>query len=206
MNVETPAGTLPASAPPAVPSARTAPVDQAAAAVRCESLLQDSLDAVRPPLTWRHGAARAGARLPLPGSGPDDAAVHWYVGRSRDIVTIVSAARRAALPAMVETQWRRRGWTVTSVNAGCERPGLAAITPDGYRLALEFGELGEVRLTAVSPGVARSERPEQPEWSEQSGRPEQSERPAGSWGEVPGSPGYLARLPEVCCPFWSAMG
>lgn len=189
VNVESPAGPRPgAAAPSSAPSAHTGAVDQAAAAVRCELLLQDSLDAVRPQLTWRHGAARAGARLPVPGSGPDDAAVHWYVGRSRDIVTIVSAARRPALPGMVEMRWRRRGWTVTSVNAGREWPGLAATTPDGYRLALEFGELGEARLTALSPGVARSEP-----WSD-------------GGVEVPGSSGYSARLPEVCCPFWSAMG
>ncbi|MEV7776700.1 hypothetical protein [Kitasatospora sp. NPDC088351] len=174
---------------PAVPGARSAPgvtADQAAAAERCEALLRDTLDGVRPEPAWRHGVARAGARLPMPGAGPDDADVHWYVTRSRDIVTIVSAARRGALVGMVERHWRRCGWTVTSVNVGRELPGVAAVTPDGYQLALVFGDLGQAGLTAGSPGVARSE------WVPY---------PHG----VPVAPGG-APLPDVCCPFWSAMG
>ncbi|WP_406201553.1 hypothetical protein OH807_21990 [Kitasatospora sp. NBC_01560] len=186
MNVETPVGAWPSAAGvPPVPSLRgpAARTDQAAAAERCDRLLQDTLDAVRPALVWRHGAARSGAWLPVPGSGPDDAAVHWYAGRSRDILTIVSAARRAVLPERIEAHWRRRGWTVTSVNACRALPGLVAVTPDGYRLALEYGELGEARLTAVSPGVDRSE----------------------GWGGGEGSAQHRALVPEVCSPFWSAM-
>lgn len=90
---------------------------------------------------------------------------------------------------MVEAGWRLRGWTITSVNACRDLPGVAATTSDGYRLALEFGALGEARLTATSPGVARSE------WVD------------GARGgpEVPFAAGGTRPLPEVCCPFWSAM-
>ncbi|MGV9266510.1 hypothetical protein ACWDRR_17835 [Kitasatospora sp. NPDC003701] len=189
MNVEIPAGPLRSA--PAGPPARPAraAVDQDAAAERCEHLLRETLDAVRPALSWRRAAPSAGARLPAPGSGPADGGVQWYVGRGRDIVTIISAARRGELPVMVEAGWRRRGWTITSVNAGRDLPGVAAVTPDGYRLALEFGGLGEARLTATSPGVARSARPD------------------GARGgpEVPFAAGAVRPLPEVCCPFWSAM-
>ncbi|MEV0534067.1 hypothetical protein [Kitasatospora sp. NPDC050463] len=189
MNVDIPVGPPwpePAGSP--APPARAA-VDQAVAAERCEHLLRETLDAVRPALSWRHAVPCAGARLQAPGSGPADGGVQWYVGRGRDIVTIISAARRRELPAMVEAGWRRHGWTITSVNACRDLPGVAATTPDGYRLALEFGALGEARLTATSPGVARSERA-----GTARGGPE---------GSCAG--GGTRPLPEVCCPFWSAM-
>ncbi|MFJ2862684.1 hypothetical protein [Kitasatospora sp. NPDC087314] len=170
---------------PVVPPARwpgpAVAVDQLDAAERCETLLQDTLDAVRPAPVWQGAAPGAGARLPLPGPDSD---VLWYVTRGRDILTIVSAVRRRALVDAVERHWRQRGWTITSLNACQDRPGVAAVTLDGYRLALRFGELGEAGLTADSPGVARSERLP----------PLQG---AGGRGPAP--------LPHVCCPYWSAM-
>ncbi|MFE2721993.1 hypothetical protein [Kitasatospora sp. NPDC059327] len=190
MNVENPAGPgWPEPTCSFAPPARAA-VDQAVAAERCELLLREALDGVRPELSWRHAVPCAGARLPAPGSGPADGGVQWYVGRGRDIVTIISAARRGELPALLEAGWRRRGWTITSVNACRDLPGVAAVTPDGYRLALEFGALGEARLTATSPGVARSE------WVE------------GVCGgpELPVSAAGVTSLPEIWCPYWSALG
>ncbi|MER7757935.1 hypothetical protein [Kitasatospora sp. NPDC097643] len=156
-------------------------VDQLDAAERCETLLQETLDAVRPAPVWQDAVPRAGARLPSPGR---EAGVLWYVTRGRDLLTIVSAARRAALVDVVERHWRRCGWTITSLNAGRELPGVAAITRDGYRLALRYGELGEARLTASSPGVAHSDRLSTP------------------WG---GERSPTAPVPHVCCPHWSAM-
>lgn len=156
-------------------------VDQLDAAEHCETLLQDTLDAVRPAPVWQGAPARAGARLPLPGR---ESELLWYVTRGRDLLTVVSLPRRAVLADVVERHWRRRGWTITSLNAGQERPGVAATTPDGYRLALRFGESGEAGLTASSPGVARSER-----------------------GPVlSGSVDHCAPpLPYVRCPYWSAL-
>ncbi|GHF28793.1 hypothetical protein GCM10018790_02810 [Kitasatospora xanthocidica] len=156
-------------------------IDQLDAAERCETLLRDTVDAIDPAPAWQEAAPRAGARLSPPGKG---AAVLWYVTLGRDVLTVVSLPRRAALVGVVERHWRRCGWTITALNADRERPGVAAITRDGYRLALRFGELGEAGLTASSPGVARSER---------------SPVPAGSGVRAP------APLPSVCCPYWSAL-
>ncbi|MFG2904132.1 hypothetical protein ACGF13_03565 [Kitasatospora sp. NPDC048286] len=156
--------------------------DQLDAAERCETLLQDTLDAVRPAPVWQGAPARAGARLPLPGR---ESELLWYVTRGRDLLTVVSLPRRAALADVVERHWRRRGWTITSLNADRDRPGVAATTPDGYRLALRFGESGEAGLTASSPGVARSER-----------------GPVLSGGVDRCAP----PLPYVRCPHWSALG
>ncbi|MEU9042629.1 MULTISPECIES: hypothetical protein [unclassified Kitasatospora] len=155
--------------------------DQLDAAERCETLLQDTLDAIDPMPAWQEAAPRSGARLPRPGR---ESAVRWYVTRGRDILTVVSLPRRAALVDAVERHWRRRGWTITSLNTDWDRPGVAATTRDGYRLALRFGESGEAGLTASSPGVARSER-----------------LPVLSGGGGPSS----APLPYVCCPYWSAL-
>lgn len=159
-------------------------IDQARAADRCEDLLQDTLGAVRPGLVWQRGVECEGARLPAPEDGPGGAGVHWYVSRSRDILTIVSVARRACLLGAVEADWRRRGFTITAVSADLELPGLCAITRDGYRLALGFGELGNACVAVVSPGVARSPWPRHP----------------------PAAPGgtECAPLPQVRCPFWTA--
>ncbi|MEV7774457.1 hypothetical protein [Kitasatospora sp. NPDC086791] len=157
-------------------------VDQFDAARRCETLLQDTLEAIDPMPAWQEAALRAGARLPRPGR---ESAVRWYVARGRHILTVVSLPRRAVLVDVVERHWRRSGWTITSLNAGRDRPGVAATTRDGYRLALCFGELGEAGLTASSPGVARSER-----------------IPVLS-GD--GGQGSAPPLPSVCCPYWSAL-
>ncbi|MEU8921268.1 hypothetical protein AB0D10_10100 [Kitasatospora sp. NPDC048545] len=156
-------------------------VDQLDAARRCEALLQDTLDAIDPTPAWQEAPPVAGARLPRPGRG---SAALWYVTRGRDILTVVSLPRRAVLVDVVEQHWRRSGWTITSLNAGRDRPGVAATTRDGYRLALCFGELGEPGLTASSPGVARSE---------------QIPVLSGEGGLGP------APLPYVCCPYWSAL-
>ncbi|WP_051830261.1 MULTISPECIES: hypothetical protein [Streptomyces] len=161
-------------------------VDQLGAAERCETLLQDTLDAIAPTPAWQEAVPRAGARLSQPGRGSAgcESELHWYVTRGRDILTVVSLPRRAVLVDVVERHWRRRGWTITSLNADWDRQGVTATTPDGYRLALRFGELGEAGLTASSPGVARSER--LPALSADGGRDS-------------------APLPYVCCPYWSAL-
>ncbi|MQS13291.1 hypothetical protein F7Q99_13610 [Streptomyces kaniharaensis] len=158
-----------------------ATIDQLDAAARCETLLQDTVDAISPAPVWRSALPREGTRLPLPGEGVDP---RWYVTRGRDFLTIVSEARRGALVGAVGGYWRRRGWTITSVNAGRRLPGVAAETPDGYQLALHVGDLGEVGLTASSPGAARSERLPYVQGVAGCGRPS---------------------LPHVCCPYWSAM-
>ncbi|MFI6154184.1 hypothetical protein ACIBCA_16025 [Kitasatospora sp. NPDC051170] len=129
------------------------PIGRLGAAERCEALLQETLDAVEPPLAWRAGAPTAGVRLPRPGRESEPC---WYVGRGRDVLTVVSLPRRAELAGAVERHWRRRGWTITGLGDGPARPGVAAATGDGYRLALRFGELGEVRLLAGSSDAACS--------------------------------------------------
>ncbi|MFE6052072.1 hypothetical protein ACFQ6N_15035 [Kitasatospora sp. NPDC056446] len=163
------------------------------AAERCETLLRDTLDAVDPVLASREAVPRAGARLPQPGAGPE---VLWYVTRGRDVLTVVSLPRRAELVGVVERHWRRRGWTITSLDTGIppgvgippdggrERPRVTATTRDGYRLALGFGESGGAGLTVSSPGVARSE----------------------GFAVLPGDgDGGPAPLPYVCCPYWSSL-
>lgn len=158
-----------------------ATVDQLVAAARCETLLQDTLDAIRPMPVWQSAPPRSGVRLPRPGAGDG---LHWYVTRGRDVLTVVSRARRAVLAGVVESHWRRRGWTITALGAGRELPRVAATSRDGYQLALEFGGFGEAGLVASSPGADRPEHPSRA-------------RVAGGCGSAP--------LPFVCCPHWSAM-
>ncbi|WBP87958.1 hypothetical protein [Kitasatospora cathayae] len=156
-------------------------VDQLDAAEHCEMLLRDTMAAVRPTTVWQETVPRAGVRLSAPGRrGPE---VLWYVTRGRDLLTVVSPGRRPELARMVERQWRWRGWTITSLNAGRDRPGVAATSRCGSQLVLCFGEFGEVRLTASLLGVAGSDR-------------------------VPALPGAgepdPAPLPWVHCSYWSA--
>ncbi|MFJ4185976.1 hypothetical protein [Kitasatospora sp. NPDC089509] len=156
--------------------------DQLDAGEHCEALLRDTVDAIRPLPAWQEAVPRAGLRLLGPGRrGPG---VRWYVTRGRDLLTVVSPGRRPELAAAVERQWRRRGWTITSLNAGRDRPGVAATTHAGSQLVLCFGEFGDIRLTASLYGVACSER-------------------------VPALPGAgepdPAPLPHVHCAYWSAL-
>ncbi|MET8622268.1 hypothetical protein ABZW30_00635 [Kitasatospora sp. NPDC004669] len=150
-------------------------VDQLDAAERCEALLRETVGAVRPAPVWREVAPRTGVRLPLPGRESES---HWYVTRGRDLLTLVSPCRQGELVAVVERHWRRRGWTITSLNVGRDRPGVAAVTGDGYQLVLGVGEFGEITLTAGSPGAACPQR----------------------WAT-----GEVASLPNVHCPYWSAL-
>ncbi|MEV7023514.1 hypothetical protein [Kitasatospora sp. NPDC093558] len=166
--------------PAAWPSGE-ATIDQLAAEERCETLLQDTFDAIRPMPVWQSAPPRSGVRMPRPGEG---GGLHWYVTRGRDVLTVVSQARRPALAGAVESHWRRRGWTITSLGVGRELPTVAAATRDGYQLSLHFGELGEVGLTASSPGADRPEHPSRAQAADGCGR---------------------APLPYVCCPHWSAM-
>ncbi|MFI6444928.1 hypothetical protein [Kitasatospora sp. NPDC050543] len=166
-------------------------LDQAGAAERCEALLQHTLEAVRPELVWRHGVPSSGARLAAPGT-PAGADLGWYVSRNRNVMTIVSPARRGALLGVVERHWRRFGCTITSVNADPVLPAIYAVTAGGFRLALDFGTAGNAYFTAASPAVARSAY---------------LEYPPGTPGspEHPGSVEDMAPLPYVRCPFWSAL-
>ncbi|MFH8380162.1 hypothetical protein ACH4E7_04365 [Kitasatospora sp. NPDC018058] len=149
-------------------------VDQLDAAERCETLLRETVDAVRPAPAWREAVSGTGVRLPPPGRESEP---HWYVTRRRDLLTLVSPCRQGELVGVVERHWRRRGWTITSLTAGRDRPGVAAVTWDGYQLALGVGEFGAITLTAGSPGAARPRR----------------------WAT-----GGVASLPNVHCPYWSA--
>ncbi|MFD0278084.1 hypothetical protein ACFVHB_29835 [Kitasatospora sp. NPDC127111] len=164
--------------------------DQAGAANHCEALLQHTLDAIRPPLTWQPGVPTAGRTLPPGDAAPDDPAC-WYVSRNRNILTVVSPARRGALLGVVERHWRRSGHLITSVNADHLMPGLYATTAHGYRLGLDFGTVGNAYLTATSPPVARAER---------------IGHPPGTPGIArhPGGPADVAPRPSAFCPFWSA--
>ncbi|MCX4751330.1 hypothetical protein OG455_38515 [Kitasatospora sp. NBC_01287] len=167
--------------------------DQARAALRCEELLQETLLAVRPGLTWSHGVPSAGllARTGAVDSTSDPAPPTWFVARNRNVLTVISPARRGALLGVVERHWRACGHTLTGANADRESPGLYAATADGFRLALDFGVLGNAYLTALSPGVARSE---------------QVPHPPGTPGIArhPGTAVDLAPPPAVYCSFWSA--
>ncbi|WP_395298135.1 hypothetical protein ACF9IK_35300 [Kitasatospora hibisci] len=162
--------------------------DQAGAANRCEALLQHTLDAVRPALTWQHGAPAAGEVMP--GHGTPDGPARWYVSRNRNVLTVISPARRGALLGVVERHWRRSGYTISSVNADHEMPGIYATAVDGYRLGLDFGTAGNAYLTATSPPVARAER---------------IGHPPGTPGiaRYPGGHADLAPAPSAFCPFWS---
>ncbi|MEU6238965.1 hypothetical protein ABZ885_39000, partial [Kitasatospora sp. NPDC047058] len=94
--------------------------DQAGAADRCEALLQHTLDAVRPALSWQHGVPTAGQALP--GHGMPDDAARWYVSRNRNVLTVISPVRRGALFGVVERHWRRSGHTI-SLRHRPGRPG-----------------------------------------------------------------------------------
>ncbi|MFJ3788527.1 hypothetical protein [Kitasatospora sp. NPDC090091] len=162
--------------------------DQAAAANRCEALLQHTLDAVRPALTWQHGVPTAGEVMV--GHGTPDGTARWYVSRNRNILTVISPARRGALLGVVERHWRRSGYIISSVNADHEMPGLYATAVDGYRLGLDFGIAGNAYVTATSPPVERAER---------------ISHPPGTPGiaRYPGGHADLAPVPSAFCPFWS---
>ncbi|WP_234019533.1 hypothetical protein [Streptomyces sp. CNS654] len=164
------------------------------AANRAEEILDGTMGAIEPPVTWGRGPSSE----PICTDFKNDATGGGEVTRRRLALTIISAERRGSFLGVVERYWKKSGYTIKSVRNHPENPAIFASTSDGFGLSLEVGYKGQVFLDVGSPCVTKSEvsdPPADPHSSELPPNPNDPKDPMadGPWG-----------LPYLTSDFWSA--
>lgn len=127
-------------------------VNMQEAGERSEALLDETLKAIRPPVTWDY-------YIPNETACSDDLNLPTgttTVKRGRFVVTTVSERRRGGFLGLVERHWKKQDYTITSVNPDKDMPAINARTPDGFVVSLTVGYGGKVFLDAASPCAADS--------------------------------------------------
>ncbi|MFC9236060.1 hypothetical protein ACFTZK_06290 [Streptomyces decoyicus] len=118
---------------------------------RVDSVLDDTVQAVLPRLTWRDGPVRTTERR---NSFTNTANGELTVGRTRHVRTKVAKQKLAELLKVVDKHWRRAGFKIGQAHA--EVPSLSGTAPDGCTVKFSVSGFGEVRFDAgvgaISPG------------------------------------------------------
>lgn len=124
-------------------------VDMQEAAVRADSILQDTIAGVRPAIRWNHGPSIDSRCSDMSGTGS--------VKRRVAVMTVVSKERRGSLLGVVERNWNARGYEVTGVRESSELPAMYASTPDGFRMRVAVGGEGQFFFSITTPCFAQSD-------------------------------------------------
>lgn len=158
-------------------------MDMKTAAQTADSILDKTLDAVKPRVQWAHGEP-TDSLCDSSGAPADTSSVT----RRRTVTTIISDERRGAFLGLVERAWRNRGYKITGNNPNKRMPALFASTSENFRMSLIFKAKGQAFLEVVSPCAAQSEILE----------------PATKPNGPDYAPGEIPR-PNVHSNFWSAL-
>ncbi|MDG9716969.1 hypothetical protein [Streptomyces sp. DH24] len=133
-------------------------VNMQEAADRAEQILDGTLAAIKPGVE----AVRGPSSDSICTDFKDDGTGTGTVTRRRYVMTIVSEARRGSFLGVIERQWKKDGYEITSVRKNKEMPAIFASTPEGFRLSLEIGYKGQASFSATSPCVTESDVIEAP--------------------------------------------
>ncbi|QNP71097.1 hypothetical protein IAG44_17740 [Streptomyces roseirectus] len=123
------------------------------AAESADQIVQRTLSSVVPPLQWTHQTSTDTLCL----DATSDSHELGAVTRRAVVMTKVSAERRGGLLGVVERNWKKSGYKITSVNSDKESPAIFAETPDGYRLGLIVGSAGQFFLEVATPCAKKSD-------------------------------------------------
>ncbi|AEW96706.1 MULTISPECIES: hypothetical protein [Streptomycetaceae] len=171
------------TAPKASPKERIS-MDMQQAGNRAEEILDDTLGAIKPPVSWAYytpGQMACSDGLNRP-TGTTN------VQRSRNVTTAVSPQRRGAFLGLVQRHWQQRGYRMVSVDTDKDMPAIDAQTPDGFAVSLGVGDKGNIFFDVSSPCV----------------KPSAMTYPKGTPG-TPGNPPDPAPLtPRKDSPFWAS--
>ena len=160
-------------------------MDATQARTRIDTLLNETLQAVKPPLKWRDGWYNVRENTSGINDRPDGTA---HINRDRYIMTKISQAKFGALLGTVERYWKKQGYTITSINADKRMPAIYARTQDGNRISIEIGYPGNVTITAGVPYIKDTGNP----------------YPFGYGPLIPTTAnGSLDIIPNIDDPFWS---
>ncbi|WP_406326094.1 hypothetical protein OG784_16090 [Streptomyces sp. NBC_01617] len=111
------------------------------AAEHADSMLDATVEAIRPEVQWAHDQNSAGS---------------CDVTRRRTVMTVVSEQRRGNFLGMVERFWKKSGYKIIAVNPDKDYPDIFARTPDGFGINLSIADKGQARFEVNSPCVEKS--------------------------------------------------
>ncbi|MHB9861456.1 ARID/BRIGHT DNA-binding domain-containing protein [Streptomyces sp. YIM S03343] len=106
------------------------------AADRADTMLDATLDAIKPEVHWTHSGTSTGA---------------CDVSRSRTVMTIISKERRGNFLGVVQRFWEKSGYRIKSVNKSERFPAIFAQSADGFGISLVVGGSGQVAFEVDSP-------------------------------------------------------
>ncbi|MEU3223630.1 hypothetical protein ABZ695_10795 [Streptomyces sp. NPDC006976] len=160
-------------------------MDMQQAGERAEEILDGTMAAIRPPVTWSYGNPSDTACS----TGLNEPSGTTTVFRSRNITTVVSGQRRDELLKQVRQYWEQQGAQGFTVHSGKGMPRMRARTADGFAVILQVGSIGNVFIEAGAGCVEDSAMT----------------YPAGTPG-LPGGPDEPDLRPREHSPYWSVTG
>lgn len=129
-------------------------MDMQGAAEYADRVLDETLDAITPPLEWTHSWNNDG---PCPDDPRDLPYDTGYVSRDRAILTVVSEAKRRELLESVREYWEERGFVITGENTSDVVPAIYASAPGDFRMEVAVVGEGQVILGMTTPCFEVSE-------------------------------------------------
>ncbi|MFE3511818.1 hypothetical protein [Streptomyces sp. NPDC059155] len=116
-------------------------------------MMQGTLTAVKPELTWVHGPS-------LDRSCSDyevDGRATGSISRNVVVMTVVSKARRGSLLGLIERYWKAQNYEITSVDSDEETPAIFARTSQGFRMSVSVEKKGQFFFNITTPCFITSE-------------------------------------------------
>ncbi|MEU4352357.1 hypothetical protein [Streptomyces sp. NPDC023838] len=127
-------------------------MDMRQGAEQADTLLQQTLRSIAPPLRWNHGPSNDIACSNILGKATGTGTVKRRIA----ILTKVSAERRGSLLGIVERNWRNWGYKINGVNPDKEMPAIFATTPDDLQITLQVGATGQFIFSAGTPCLTQT--------------------------------------------------
>jgi hypothetical protein len=162
---------------------RVPAMDMRQAGERAEAILDGTMAAIQPPVTWSYGYPMKEAC----GNGLNRPTGTTSVNRTRHVLTVISEQRRGNLLGVVQRYWEQHGFTIQSVTPDKDMPSVRARNSDGFTVSLAVGSIGNVHISAGYSCAKDSPMT----------------YPKGTPGE-PGGPKTEELTPRVQSDFWSA--
>ncbi|QIB43214.1 hypothetical protein [Streptomyces aureoverticillatus] len=106
------------------------------AADHADSMLDSTLDSIKPEVHWTHGATTTG--------GCD-------LSRRRVVMTIISEEKLGSFLGMVQRYWQKRGYRITAVDKDEKFPAIFAQSRDGFGISLTVGADRQVFFEVATP-------------------------------------------------------
>ncbi|AWI28880.1 hypothetical protein [Streptomyces tirandamycinicus] len=125
---------------------------------RAEQMLDGMIGSIKPGVDVQRGPSSD----PICTDFKNDSTGTGQITRRRHVMTIISEERRGSFLGVVERQWKREGYAITSVREHKEMPAMFATSPEGFRVTLQFGFKGQAHFSITSPCVTESEVTEPP--------------------------------------------